>query len=139
LYVIVVLLCLFVVFVALLFGALCGLCVVRFVRCAVCALCWFWFVGLMELWSLWSCGVDGFVVCGCGYGVKEVSYMPKMCKCYPDRRCFHNSCNSLDIMGNVVICSLHPNPSGFFSERKVVPILHGVFDKHSLRRKGVVS
>jgi len=60
--------------------------------------------------------------------------MPKMCRFNPRVRCYHSICSSLDSMGNVVVCSLVPNPDGFFMHKKVVPILRGVFDKHVLRR-----
>jgi hypothetical protein len=37
-------------------------------------------------------------------------------------------------MGSVVICSLVPNPNGYFLPRRVGFQLRGVFDKHALRR-----
>lgn len=57
-----------------------------------------------------------------------------MCRYYPDKRCYWSGCSSLDSMGSVVICSLVPNPNGYFLPRRVGFQLRGVFDKHALRR-----
>jgi hypothetical protein len=77
-----------------------------------CISFWFWFSGVG--------GVD--------------EYMPKMCRFNPRVRCYHSSCSSLDSMGNVVVCSLVPNPDGCCLPRRVGLQLRGVFDKHVLRR-----
>jgi hypothetical protein len=36
----------------------------------------------------------------------------KMCRFYPDKRCYHASCSLIDEFGNVSVCSVHPNPNG---------------------------
>jgi len=46
--------------------------------------------------------------------------MVKMCKFNPSKRCYHSSCDFIDAMGNVGICPLVPNPSGFFMRKKLV-------------------
>ena len=45
----------------------------------------------------------------------------KKCKYHLDKRCYHSSCSIFDCnFGKVVVCPLHPNPSGFLMHRKVV-------------------
>jgi hypothetical protein len=46
--------------------------------------------------------------------------MPKMCKYRPNKRCYHDSCDFIDNMGNVTVCPLHPDPNGYLTVRKVV-------------------
>jgi len=57
----------------------------------------------------------------------------KCCVHYPDKRCFHSSCNFIDSMGNVRACIFLPNGNGFFMRRKVVPSLCSPFSKHRHR------
>lgn len=64
--------------------------------------------------------------------------MVKMCVHRPDLRCYHSGCSSLDGMGNVVVCSLVPNPDGYCLPRKVVVVPVSVFNKHLRRRGGDV-
>jgi hypothetical protein len=46
--------------------------------------------------------------------------MVRFCVHRPDLRCYHDGmCSSLDMRGNVVFCSLLPNPSGRLVRRKV--------------------
>jgi hypothetical protein len=44
----------------------------------------------------------------------------KMCEYHPSKRCYHFSCDSLDNMGNVVVCPLLPNPFGRLMRRVVI-------------------
>jgi hypothetical protein len=54
----------------------------------------------------------------------------KSCRFNPNKRCYHSCCSLIDGMGNVVVCSLHSNPSGFFSERKFSPVIVSLWNKH---------
>lgn len=56
--------------------------------------------------------------------------MVKMCKLDLTKRCYWSSCSSLDVMGNVVVCCLVPNPSGFFMRKKVVSVGVSLSSKH---------
>lgn len=58
----------------------------------------------------------------------------KRCKFDSSKPCWHSSCDWIDSMGNVDVCPLVPNPDGRFVRRRVGFELHGVFDKHVLRR-----
>jgi hypothetical protein len=58
----------------------------------------------------------------------------RMCRFDFSKRCFWSDCSSLDSMGNVVVCSMVPNPNGRCVRRRVGLRLRGVFDKHALRR-----
>jgi len=60
--------------------------------------------------------------------------MVNMCRFDSSKRCYWSGCSSLDSMGNVVVCSLVPNPDGFFMERKIAPVHVSVWSKHVLRR-----
>jgi hypothetical protein len=42
----------------------------------------------------------------------------KFCRYFPDKRCFHDSCDFLDSHGNVRLCKYHLNPRGRFMLRK---------------------
>ena len=67
--------------------------------------------------------------------VWSVDGMLKMCSRHPERRCYHNlNCSFIDGLGNVGICPLHDNPSGFFARHKRVPILRSIWNKHSRGR-----
>jgi len=57
--------------------------------------------------------------------------MVDFCRCNGKRRCYHGLvCDFIDSLGNVHICVFHDNPSGFFAERKRVPILRSIWNKH---------
>ena len=45
----------------------------------------------------------------------------KYCRYYPNRLCGHNGCCGIFCLftGDIVCCSLHPNPFGWFKRRKV--------------------
>jgi hypothetical protein len=61
--------------------------------------------------------------------------MAKMCRYYPAKRCYHDSCSVFDCAsGLVTVCGLHPYPSGFFAHKKVVRVLQPLFSKHFARR-----
>lgn len=53
----------------------------------------------------------------------------KVCKYYPSRRCFHESCSLIDESGFVSCCPCHPHPEGLFTSRKRVPVLVSIFSK----------
>ena len=42
----------------------------------------------------------------------------KVCKYDSSHRCFHPSCDFIDIFGNVHVCKHHKNPHGRFTKRK---------------------
>jgi len=42
------------------------------------------------------------------------------CRYRLDKRCFHSSCSFLDSLGRVSVCKFHPNPKGYFQNRKRV-------------------
>jgi hypothetical protein len=42
--------------------------------------------------------------------------MVKRCP-FTGRRCFHSSCDYITAQGNVLVCSLHGNPSGRLTPR----------------------
>lgn len=42
-----------------------------------------------------------------------------VCEYHQQKRCFHATCDLIDFMGNVSVCPLHPNPSGFLMRREV--------------------
>lgn len=50
----------------------------------------------------------------------------KMCKYFPDKRCYHSSCSIFNpVSGKVVLCSLFRGGDRF-TPRKVASILDGV-------------
>lgn len=62
--------------------------------------------------------------------------MVKMCRFYPDRRCYHLSCGIFSsVSGNVEVCSLYRG-GDMFACRKVAPVHVSIFSKHVLRRRG---
>jgi len=83
------------------------------------SVCGFWFFGF---WVL------GFWRVGC------IGNMPKMWRYHRELRCYLSNCSGLDSRGDVHVCSLVPNPDGLCMVRRVGVRLHGIFDKHALRR-----
>jgi len=61
----------------------------------------------------------------------------KLCRFYPDRRCFHSSCDLISSSGVVSVCGLYGGGDKF-SRRKVGPVYVSVFSKHHVERKGGV-
>lgn len=53
------------------------------------------------------------------------------CKYNPAKQCWHSNCSIFHRdSGNVSCCDCHPNLSGFFAHRKIVPVLRPLFSKH---------
>lgn len=61
-----------------------------------------------------------------------ILFMTKLCKFNSDRRCYHDSCSLIDLMGNVSVCLLFRG-GDMFTARKVGVVLRPLFSKH---RKG---
>jgi hypothetical protein len=53
----------------------------------------------------------------------------KMCKYHPQKRCFHSSCDLIDGMGNISLCSLFEGGHKF-TPRSVKLVHISVFSKH---------
>lgn len=55
------------------------------------------------------------------FPIVEVDLDMKMCRYYPDKRCYRSSCTHLDSFGNVVKCDrLKHSKKSCFSRKKVV-------------------
>jgi hypothetical protein len=50
----------------------------------------------------------------------------KRCRFDSSRRCWHDSCDFVNDLGNVCLCPLHRNPDGFCMPRKVVLVSDSV-------------
>ena len=65
--------------------------------------------------------------------------MVKMCRFYPDKRCYHSSCDLISPSGDVEICSLYRGGNKF-RERRVggspVSIFNLLDGRVERRRKG---